>query len=455
MPTDSVTETLVNKSIDGRFNTLQLEDDSISNAMLADMVQSTIKGRAAGAGTGDPQDLTGTQAGAIIVDMPTAGLADDAVTNAKLANMAQSTLKGRASGAGTGDPTDLTGAQVAVIIGLDIVSGGRTYFIKASGGSDSNDGLSLGNAWATGQKAADVLETLYIPVGDVVIFDCQDGTHTGPGGGTAWATIAGWSGGGQTRWEGNLTTPGNCLIDADGSPCWRISNGARLGGGMSISGFQLIGGPGGHGVRHAGNGVVGVSVCEFSEANMLLQVEYDNAVIDTSGECAIVGGVTIDRCFDADVGYIQDNANWTIAGNIGVTTAFAIARNRGFLLSAGNTYTVSGSCTGKRYSADKSGGIDTQARGHTFYPGDSAGTVETGGEYDGYRGIVSGTVTFAASTTASVSLPFTQPDTTWDIYYASGADNYFWTTSRTTTGFTANAKTSTSETITWTLIRRP
>jgi len=38
----------------------------ISNAELADMAQSTIKGRAAGAGTGDPQDLTATQATAIL-----------------------------------------------------------------------------------------------------------------------------------------------------------------------------------------------------------------------------------------------------------------------------------------------------------------------------------------------------------------------------------------------------
>jgi len=41
---------------------------------------------------------------------------DDTVTNAKLADMAQATIKGRASGAGTGDPTDLSGAQVSAIL---------------------------------------------------------------------------------------------------------------------------------------------------------------------------------------------------------------------------------------------------------------------------------------------------------------------------------------------------
>jgi hypothetical protein len=45
-------------------------------------------------------------------------LTNDSVTNALLANMAQATIKGRASGAGTGDPTDLSAAQVKTILAL-------------------------------------------------------------------------------------------------------------------------------------------------------------------------------------------------------------------------------------------------------------------------------------------------------------------------------------------------
>jgi hypothetical protein len=47
----------------------------------------------------------------------TADLVGDSVVNAYLANMAQSTIKGRAAGAGTGDPTDLTPAQVKTVLG--------------------------------------------------------------------------------------------------------------------------------------------------------------------------------------------------------------------------------------------------------------------------------------------------------------------------------------------------
>ena len=55
----------------------------------------------------------------------TADIADDAVTNAKLANMSAATFKGRAAGAGTGDPSDLTATQAktALAISASDVSG--------------------------------------------------------------------------------------------------------------------------------------------------------------------------------------------------------------------------------------------------------------------------------------------------------------------------------------------
>lgn len=56
-------------------------------------------------------DVTATGPGSVA-----ATIANDAVTNAKAANMAESTIKGRAAAAGTGDPTDLTAAQVATIL---------------------------------------------------------------------------------------------------------------------------------------------------------------------------------------------------------------------------------------------------------------------------------------------------------------------------------------------------
>jgi len=57
-----------------------------------------------------------------------ATIAADAVTNAKLADMAQSTFKGRAAAAGTGNPVDLTANEASTIL-----DGATDPFVRTSG----------------------------------------------------------------------------------------------------------------------------------------------------------------------------------------------------------------------------------------------------------------------------------------------------------------------------------
>ena len=64
-----------------------------------------------------------------------ATIAADAVTNAKLANVATATIKGRAT-AGTGDPEDLTGTQATAL--LDTFTSGAKGLVPASGGGTTN-----------------------------------------------------------------------------------------------------------------------------------------------------------------------------------------------------------------------------------------------------------------------------------------------------------------------------
>lgn len=98
-------------------------DDSVSNSTLANVPTATIKGRVT-AGTGDPEDLTTSQVKTLLAltadDVANTGskkwVVADGVANADMANMAQSTIKGRAASAGTGDPTDLTAAQVKTLL---------------------------------------------------------------------------------------------------------------------------------------------------------------------------------------------------------------------------------------------------------------------------------------------------------------------------------------------------
>ena len=186
-----------------------IPDGAVTNAKLANMTQATIKGRASGAGSGAPTDLTATQVRTILNvedgatadqsgaeikalyeaeadtnaftdaektklsciaesannyshpnhtgDVTSSGdgattIANDAVTNAKAANMAESTIKGRASGAGTGDPTDLSASQVRTI--LNVADGANNYTLPVAG--TSTIGGVKRNTGTTGQYVSGV-----------------------------------------------------------------------------------------------------------------------------------------------------------------------------------------------------------------------------------------------------------------------------------------------------------
>lgn len=113
-----------------------IANNAVSNPKLLDMAQSTIKGRAAASGTGDPQDLSPAQVRTIINvadganayvhpnhsgDVVSVGdgvqtIQPNSVSNTKLAKMAANTLKGNNTGS-PADPADLSVAQVLSMIG--------------------------------------------------------------------------------------------------------------------------------------------------------------------------------------------------------------------------------------------------------------------------------------------------------------------------------------------------
>ena len=117
----------------------------VVDSNLASMPQGTIKGRAAGAGSGAPGNLTAAQVLALIGLIP----------NTSLANMPASTVKGSVAG---GPPDDLTAAQLRTIIGnvssatagLAPASGGGTVnFLRADGTWTSPGDIVLATQQAT------------------------------------------------------------------------------------------------------------------------------------------------------------------------------------------------------------------------------------------------------------------------------------------------------------------
>jgi hypothetical protein len=73
--------------------------------------------------------------------------------------------------------------------------------------------------------------------------------------------------------------------------------------------------------------------------------------------------------------------------------------------------------------------------------------------YVGSNGNLSGSVTFAGATSASVTFPVAESDANYRIVLGSSANKVFWWSSKSTSGFTLNASASSTDTIDWMLVR--
>lgn len=67
---------------------------------------------------------------------------------------------------------------------------------------------------------------------------------------------------------------------------------------------------------------------------------------------------------------------------------------------------------------------------------------------------LTGTATFAAATTATVTFTTAEPTANYNVAVEAPEDRRVWVTSKATTGFTLNVSASSSATYTWTVIRR-
>lgn len=286
----------------------------------------------------------------------------------------------------SGDAT-ITGAGAITVtktngVPLRIILTTATTFYVATTGNDSNNGLTSGTPWLTPQHAYSVLSSVYDFGGQNVTVQFAAGTYTYT---TSALQISGpWTGGGNLTFLGDTTTPDNVVISVT-SPSTTSScflNSSPLPGNVIIKGMKLITDAASRGcIRNIGVGTMQYGNIDFGSCGgHHTEAANAGAIVQAIGPYTISGGA-LSNLFAINLGLCIAGSTIavTLTGTPAFSVAYAVAELNGVI--QGNTGSFTGSATGPRYSAFLNGVIFTGGAGVNFFPGNSAGSTATGGQY--------------------------------------------------------------------------
>lgn len=252
----------------------------------------------------------------------------------------------------------------------DRLTAARTYYVRTDG-SDSNDGSAntSGAAFLTVQKAVDiVLGTLDLDTYDVTITIAA-GTYS-----DAISVAAPVVGSGRLILNGDTTTPSNVNltggITVNGA-------GARLYiQGVKTSSTALFGSI----YVKSGGYLKTTGKNEFGGATVGHRIISEGGATVEAVAAEVISGTAAGGHYQAmNNGYIYcQGATWTASGTA-AQGGFAQALTGGVIYAYSNT--PSGTFTGPRYSATLNGVIQSNGGGASYFPGNSAGSTATGGQY--------------------------------------------------------------------------
>ncbi|MFS8051573.1 hypothetical protein QD357_01980 [Rhizobium sp. BR 317] len=253
------------------------------------------------------------------------------------------------------------------------LSANRTYYVNGAGGNDGNNGLTAGTAFATIQRAIDVTASLNCN-GFAISISVASGTY----GAFNLRSLAGAS---SATLTGDTVTPSNVItgaIGAGGSTGWKVE-------GLK----PTVTGAGAHNLSVSG-GSVTVGNMEWPLNNNsggsnggAHMASGAGGTIFITGTQRIVGGATIAHMYAADGGAIRAAASQPTLNVVNVVgfTAFVNAVG-GFINCLYSSITGAANVNnGLKYSVSVNGSINTNGAGVNYYPGPTAGTTATGGQY--------------------------------------------------------------------------
>ena len=183
-------------------------------------------------------------------------------------------------------------------------------------------------------------------------------------------------GAGNITFQGNTSTPANCIVSTTSEACFTISGSGTK---CIINGFELR-------TTTVGDGI---SVSDAGFVNVLSNMRFGTCATRhiSTARCGIVfvaTGYDIVGGASAHFHSIQNgiifsnNDTFTITGTPAFTFFCDIGQGSSVRLT-GATFT--GSATGMRYNVESNGILNVGGAGASYLPGHAGGATSTGGQY--------------------------------------------------------------------------
>ncbi|WP_441280129.1 hypothetical protein [Bradyrhizobium sp. 63_E2_N1_3] len=248
-----------------------------------------------------------------------------------------------------------------------VLTANATYEVNGATGNDANDGLTTGTAFATPQKAMDVIAALDCSTFDVMV-NVANSTYGA-------LVLKSYLGSGAVTFQGNNATPSNVVISNSSGVA--ISTTA-VGGRFTISGARV-------------QSSVAQDVAVSSATSVTLQnMEYNGSsanfrIYANSGgllTCAganhkvLTGGIGLFLVGDGAAKLTTSSSTFTFGANVTYSGATFTARRFGYCECPSMTFTLGGfTVTGQRHALAQCSGT-AGAGVATFFPGTVGGTTD-------------------------------------------------------------------------------
>lgn len=256
-----------------------------------------------------------------------------------------------------------------------------TLFVAVTGGSNNNNGLGGGTAFADMNFAyAFAAQNLDLN-GFVLTISVADGSY---GQSSFAGPLLGAISPNSVLLTGNTGTPANVTVGSSSTfGTMYASEGAM----MTISGFTLTNTGAGSTLLTANGGThVQIQTMNFGSAGGLNHISATrSSLIDIIGSYSITGdsGCHWIATSGGEIETVGGSITITAVGTRGVSSGFACVQYPSqIVINSSPVPSFVGTFTGPRYNGSLNGIISTGGQGVNYFPGNSAGSVSTGAQYN-------------------------------------------------------------------------